>query len=321
MRVWSPLLLTALAATVASCSGSQSSLNEDAGQDAAAVTTGDSAISSGSDAAPGSDSAISTGLDATPGTDAAGLDSATGTDAATAMEAGKEAGPEAGPPDSGTGVCTAGTPQTGGTTYTSGTGNVAGAGGYSYTLYESGSGGSMTVYGQAQFSAKWNNSGDFLARVGLGWNSTQTYSEIGTITATFAETKTGTAGGYSYIGIYGWSENPLHEYYIVDDWFGTGSPNPGGTKMGTITVDGGTYDVYMHTQTNQPSITGTATFVQFFSVRQTPRTCGTISISEHFAQWATMGMTLGNMEEARIVVEAGGGTGSIDFTTGTVTVN
>ena len=89
MRVWSPLLLTALAATVASCSGSQSSLNEDAGQDAAAVTTGDSAISSGSDAAPGSDSAISTGLDATPGTDAAGLDSATGTDAATAMEAGK----------------------------------------------------------------------------------------------------------------------------------------------------------------------------------------------------------------------------------------
>ena len=182
----------------------------------------------------------------------------------------------------------------------------------------------MTIYdAAAQFSAKWNNDGDFLARVGLGWGSTQTYTQIGTITATFAETKTGSAGGYSYIGIYGWSENPLHEYYIVEDWFGGGgSPNPGGTKVGTITVDGGTYNVYQHTQVNQPAITGgNATFVQFFSVRQTARTCGTISISEHFAQWATMGMQLGNMEEARILVEAGGGTGSIDFTTATVVVN
>ena len=58
-----------------------------------------------------------------------------------------------------------------------------------------------------------------------GWNSTKTYSQLGTISADFAFTKTGSAGGYSYIGIYGWSENPLHEYYIVEDWFGNGSPN------------------------------------------------------------------------------------------------
>jgi endo-1,4-beta-xylanase len=219
-----------------------------------------------------------------------------------------------------------GSPHTGGgTTYSSNSqGNVSG-GDYSYQLWSNQAGtGSMTIYGvDAQFSAKWNNDGDFLARVGLGWGSTQTYTQIGTISAAFAETKTGSAGGYSYIGIYGWSENPLHEYYIVEDWFGGGgSPNPGGTKVGTITVDGGTYNVYQHTQTNQPAITGgNATFVQFFSVRQTARTCGTISISEHFAQWASMGMQLGDMEEARILVEAGGGSGSIDFTNATVTVN
>ena len=93
-------------------------------------------------------------------------------------------------------------------------------------------------------------------------------------------------------------------------------------RSGTITVDGGTYNVYTHTQVNQPAIVGgNQTFVQFFSIRQTPITCGTISISEHFAQWATMGMQLGNMEEARVLVEAGGGTGTIDFTTATVVVN
>jgi len=179
----------------------------------------------------------------------------------------------------------------------------------------------MTVFGQqAKFSSNWTSVGDFLARVGLTWNSTKTPTALGTLTATFSETKSGGGGGFSYIGIYGWSENPLHEYYIVEDWFGS-RPVPG-TKMGTITVDGGTYDVLTHTQNNQPAITGgNATFVQFWSVRQTARTCGTISISEHFSKWASMGMALGNMEEASILMEAGGNSGSINFTTATVTLD
>jgi endo-1,4-beta-xylanase len=195
------------------------------------------------------------------------------------------------------------------------------AGGYSYQLWSNGTGsGSMTVYGvDAQFSAKWSNAGDFLARVGLGFNSSKTPAQIGTISADFAEAKTGNGGGFSYIGIYGWSENPLHEYYIVEDWFGS-RPVPG-TKVSTITVDGGTYDVLTHTQTNQPSITGSnSTFVQFWSVRQTARPCGTISISEHFSQWAGLGMQLGNLEEARLLIEAGNNSGSIDFTTAKVVV-
>jgi hypothetical protein len=194
--------------------------------------------------------------------------------------------------------------------------------GYSYTLWSNGAGtGSMTVYGvDAQFSAQWSNVGDFLARVGLGWSANQTYTQLGTLAADFAETKTGSGGSFSYIGIYGWSENPLHEYYIVEDWYGA-RPVPD-TVMGTFTVDGGTYDIMTHTQVDQPNITGqNATFVQFWSVRQTARTCGHISISQHFAKWASMGMALGDMEEAKILVEVGGGTGSIDFTTATVTAN
>jgi endo-1,4-beta-xylanase len=217
-------------------------------------------------------------------------------------------------------ACMPGPPWTGGKQFSANSvGNVGN--GYSYQLWSNGVGsGSMTVAGvDAKFSASWSNVGDFLARVGLGWNSTQTFDQLGNISADYAYTKTGGGGGFSYLGIYGWSESPLVEFYIVDDWYGS-RPTGGGTKKGTFTVDGGTYDVYQHTQTNQPAITGgNATFPQFFSVRQTARQCGHISITEHFKEWASLGLTLGKMEEARILVEVGGGVGTINFTTATVT--
>lgn len=218
------------------------------------------------------------------------------------------------------GACIPGSAWTGGRTFT--TNSIGSVGnGYSYQLWSNGVGtGAMTIATvDAKFSATWTNVGDFLSRVGLGWNSTQTFDQLGTIAADYAYTRTGTAGGFSYIGIYGWSVNPLVEYYIVDDWFGS-RPTGGGTKKGTFTVDGAAYDVYTHTQTNQPSITGSnATFPQYFSVRQTARQCGHISITEHFKEWATLGLTLGNMEEARLLVEVGGGVGTINYTTATLT--
>jgi hypothetical protein len=54
--------------------------------------------------------------------------------------------------------------------------------------------------------------------MGLEWgNSGKTFDQFGTITAQFAETKSGTAGGFSYVAIYGWSTNPSIDYYIIDD--------------------------------------------------------------------------------------------------------
>jgi len=223
----------------------------------------------------------------------------------------------------GTGPCAMVATPTGGKTYSGAYGQGNASPGYTYNLYSDGTGtDSITVFGaDATFSATWSNVGDFLARVGLGFNSTRTPDQIGTITATFQETKSGATGGFTYIGLYGWSVNPLHEYYIVEDWFG-GRPSPG-TKMGTITVDGGKYDVFIHTQTNQPAITGgSQTFVQYFSVRQSARTCGVMSVSQHFAAWANMDMTLGNLEEARLLVEAGSNPGgTVTFSVATVTVD
>lgn len=260
-----------------------------------------------------------TGGVATGGTSSSGGKASTG----GVSMGGASSGGKAGTGGAGTGgtssVNCSAPPLTGGMQHCSS--NASGTvGSYTYTIWSSGSGGCITPYGKdAAYKATWNNSGDFLARVGLQWNETQTYEQLGTIAADFAYTKTGSGGGYSFIGIYGWSNNPLIEYYIVEDWYGSGPPTGGGTQKGSFTVDGGTYKVYTHTQNNQPSIHGTATFPQFFSVRQTPRQCGHISISEHFKQWATYGMNLGKMYEAKVLVEVGGGSGSIDFTTATVT--
>jgi hypothetical protein len=256
------------------------------------------------------------GTKATGGTSSTGGSKATG---GTSSTGGTKATGGTSSTGGSTGVKCSGPALTGGTQHCSS--NASGPlGNYTWTIWSSGNGGCITTYGTgAAFKATWNNSGDFLSRVGLQWNETKTYDQYGTIAADFAYTKSGTAGGYSFIGIYGWSNNPLVEYYIVEDWFGSGPPTGGGTLKGTFTVDGGTYKVYTHTQVNQPSIHGTMTFPQFFSVRQTPRQCGHISISEHFKQWASYGMTLGKMYEAKILVEAGGGTGSIDFTTASVT--
>ena len=89
----------------------------------------------------------------------------------------------------------------------------------------------------------------------------------------------------------------------------------GGNKMGVIQVDGGNYDVYF------PTVTGTTTIYQVYSIQQTNRHCGHVSISDHFSKWASFGMQLGNMVEVSIFLEALGGTGSIDFTTASVVVN
>lgn len=201
------------------------------------------------------------------------------------------------------------------------TGTLSNGVGYEVWLSSSTTGSNCgTFYGVgAAFKAAYtvNNGGDFLARAGLSWNKTQTYDQLGTIAADYAYKKSGSGGTY-YIGIYGWSSNPLVEFYIVEEWSGW-NPASNAQQKGSFAVDGDTYGIYTHTQTNQPSIEGTATFPQFFSIRQNTRQCGHISISEHFKKWASLGMQLGKMYEAKLLVEVMNGSGTVDFTTASVT--
>lgn len=268
---------------------------------------------------------------AMPTTDTGTADSTSGSTGETGADTDADTGAEtetgadtAGNPN----TCPETTPLTGGTQYCSNSRGNAGSG-YTYELWAEGGGsGCMTVHGDGRaFSATWNDVEDFLARVGLSFDQTRTHAQIGTFSAEFAETKTDD-GGLTYIGIYGWTVNPLREFYIIEDW--GSAEKPGGfssdgtprDEVGTLVADGETYDVWKKTRVDKPAITGPSeTFDQYFSIRRTARQCGTISVSEHFRQWEELGLPLGNLHEVMILLEAQFNSGSISLTTANVSVN
>ncbi len=189
--------------------------------------------------------------------------------------------------------------------------------GYRYELWNQNAQGSacMTLGEGALFSGEWDGILNYLARRGLKYNETKTHDEIGYFVANYdCDYRPTTASGNSYLSIYGWTSSPLIEFYIVEDWRNwIPSMAQGATKVGSFTVDGSEYDIVKNTRVEQPSIKGTRTFEQYFSIRKNTRTSGTLDISAHFKEWEKHGLELGKMYEVSFVVEGYQSKGSFEF--------
>ena len=186
--------------------------------------------------------------------------------------------------------------------YNNGTGTDHG---YFYSLYSSGGSATMTFPEAGQYPGNyaitWSGVNDVVG--GKGWQTGSAQS-IGY--------NVGAANGYNNISIYGWTTNPLVEYYICE--FGS---VVSGTNKGSVSSDGHTYTTYEHQQVNQPSIQGTATFEQYLDQWGGSSTGSnhTVTTGNHFTHWKNIGMPMGNFNYQILGTEAyGGRSGSVNAT-------
>ena len=190
------------------------------------------------------------------------------------------------------------------------------AGGYDYELWSQNGAGSATMKlnvsaeNGGAFEVEWQGTINMLARTGKRWgsNSTVTVQNVGNITSEF-DVEWSSSDNVKYVSVYGWGyydqqdipsgfSNEI-EYYIVQDR-GSYNPTSGGKKWGSAVIDGISYDFYTTDRIQQPSLSGTSTFKQYWSIPSNTsqhRTKGTISISKHFSEWAKVGMKMGKLYE------------------------
>lgn len=185
--------------------------------------------------------------------------------------------------------------------------------GFYYSFWKDSGSATMTLNSGGRYASQWN-SGTNNWVGGKGWNpgsSSKVVSYSGYYGASNSQN--------SYLALYGWTRSPLIEYYVIESY---GSYNPascsGGTDYGSFQSDGATYNVRRCLRTQQPSIDGTQTFYQYFSVRNPKKgfgnISGTITFANHANFWRSKGLNLGSHNYMILATEGYQSNGSSDIT-------
>gem|GEM_PF-4460311 len=203
----------------------------------------------------------------------------------------------------------------------------------------SGNKASMTYTGNGGFTCQYDTTGNknTLMRTGkkfsMNKGSGQTHKQLGQITLDYdVDYKPGSAGA-SYMCVYGWTHEdngaPLVEYYVIDSW---GSWRPPGDlgqngikKHGEKTIDGVVYEIVSSDRVNQPSIYGTSTFKQYWSIRKpadkkTGSWKSSVNMTEHFKAWEELIGPMGSLYEVSLCIEGYNSTGSATVSSNKITV-
>lgn len=187
--------------------------------------------------------------------------------------------------------------------------------GFYYSFWKDSGSASMTLHSGGRYASQWtNNTNNWVG--GKGWNPGSS-SKVVNYSGYYGVSNSQN----SYLALYGWTRSPLIEYYVIESY---GSYNPascsGGTDYGSFTSDGATYNVRRCLRTQQPSIDGTQTFYQYFSVRNPKKgfgnISGTITFANHANFWASKGLNLGNHNYMVLATEGYQSSGSSDLTVG-----
>jgi len=176
---------------------------------------------------------------------------------------------------------------------------------------------SATFYSDGSFSCSFDKTKKSRCESGINFGGTKTHKDISPIYADFKFNKKEVENAeYFNVGIYGYTEKPHTEFYIIDNWLTPTCPGwfPGTKKHGDFMIDGAMYTVY---ENPRIEVGNRSTYKQFVSIRKEVRNCGTINITAHFEQWVKLGAYFGKIQDIRIYSDAGSDensiSGSVDF--------